>query len=133
MGFTSSTSARHSRRRARMEPPDRGARQRASDAGIGTLLRAIVEGARVTVALVADTRVPGREKLAAAAALLYLLSPIDLISDMFLGIGQLDDLGVLFWAWRRLLQGAGRDLVEEHWRGDDRALELVLGFAGVED
>jgi uncharacterized membrane protein YkvA (DUF1232 family) len=131
MAFTSS--AGRARSRARMEPPDRNAHARTSDAGPGTLVRAVVEGLRVTVAVAADPRVSVREKLVAGAALLYLISPIDLISDVFLGIGQLDDLGILFWGWRHLMQAAGRDVVADHWRGDLRAMDLVLGFAGVED
>jgi uncharacterized membrane protein YkvA (DUF1232 family) len=40
-------------------------------------------------------RVPLRGVAAMAGALLYLVSPVDVIPDWFIGIGQLDDLGVL--------------------------------------
>ena len=132
MSFTSASTGR-ARHRARMEPPERDTRARAQEAGIATIVKAVVEGLRVSVALAGDPRVAGRDKAMAALALVYLVFPIDLIPDMFLGFGQLDDLGLIFWGWRRLLQGAGRDLIAEHWRGDTAALDLVLGFAGVED
>jgi len=35
-----------------------------------------------------------KTKIFMALALLYLVSPIDFIPDFFLGIGELDDMGV---------------------------------------
>ena len=41
---------------------------------------------------------PLRVKVLGMVAFLYALSPIDLIPDIFLGIGIIDDVGVLFLA-----------------------------------
>lgn len=38
---------------------------------------------------------PGLKRAISMGALAYVVSPIDLIPDLFLGVGQLDDLGIL--------------------------------------
>ncbi len=51
---------------------------------------------RLAWRLYRDPRVsPRLKKFVPALGLLYLLSPIDLVPDFFLGLGQLDDLGVM--------------------------------------
>lgn len=116
-----------SRRQAPLEPPE----GRTRSAGPATLVRAVIEGARLTFALIADARVPSADKFAALAGLGYLLWPLDLIPDFIPIVGQLDDLGLVIWSWRRLLQAAGDDVIRDRWRGDEKALRLVLSFAGV--
>lgn len=128
------------RRRARMDtPPRRGGRSAAGDAADPTvrsgraLLRAVSSGARLTTALLRDARVPPADKLAATAALVYLVSPVDLIADVLPVVGHLDDLGVIVWSWRRLLQAAGADVIEDLWTADGRSLDLVLAAAGLDE
>lgn len=82
--------------------------------------------AKLLVRLVRDPRVPVRHKVAAAAAAAYVVSPIDLIPDFFLGLGVLDDLVLAALAVAYLIDGAGRDVVVEHWDGTEDALDLVL-------
>ncbi|MEA3501722.1 MAG: DUF1232 domain-containing protein, partial [Actinomycetota bacterium] len=50
----------------------------------------------------------------------------DLIPDFIAGIGQLDDLIVVAIALNHLIDGAGRELIEEHWDGSADSLDLVL-------
>ena len=51
---------------------------------------------RLVWRLLRDDRVsPWLKRLGPIGALLYLISPIDLVPDVFLGLGQLDDLGVI--------------------------------------
>ncbi len=76
--------------------------------------------------LVRDPRVSVRRKTFAAAALVYVVSPIDLIPDFVAGIGQLDDLIVVAIALNHLIAGAGREVIEEHWDGSVDSLDLVL-------
>lgn len=57
------------------------------------------------------------KRLPVVLAVVYLIVPIDLIPDMFLGVGQLDDLGVmglmaLSLSW--LPRFAPADVVAEH-------------------
>ena len=73
-----------------------------------------------------DPRVSVKRKTFAAAAMIYVVSPIDLIPDFIAGIGQLDDLIVVAIALNHLIDGAGREIVEEHWDGSEDSLDLVL-------
>ena len=73
-----------------------------------------------------DPRVSVKRKAFAAAAMIYVISPIDLIPDFIAGIGQLDDLIVVAIALNHLIDGAGREIVEEHWDGSEDSLDLVL-------
>jgi uncharacterized membrane protein YkvA (DUF1232 family) len=66
-----------------------------------------------------DPRVSSRLKsVVPVLAVLYVLSPIDLIPDFLLGLGQVDDLGVLglaFFAGLRLIRRfAPSSVVDEH-------------------
>lgn len=76
--------------------------------------------------IVRDRRVPMRRKVLAAAALVYIVSPIDVIPDVIFGIGWLDDIVLAAVVLQHLLAGAGADLVAEHWDGSQDALDLVL-------
>ena len=64
--------------------------------------------------LLHDRRVPLRLRALPLLAVLYVLSPIDLIPDAWLGLGELDDLIVLFLALRALVGLAPQYLVQEH-------------------
>lgn len=75
--------------------------------------------ARLTWRLLRDARVSTWIKaVIPVVALLYLLSPIDAIPDVLLGLGQLDDIGfmgIAVFALTRLLPRlAPRDVVAEH-------------------
>jgi uncharacterized membrane protein YkvA (DUF1232 family) len=48
------------------------------------------------------------------AALAYLLFPIDLIPDVALGLGQLDDVAVLLIGVKLFIELAPPDVVREH-------------------
>jgi len=72
--------------------------------------------------LLRDPRVAPRLKLVApAVALLYLVSPVDLVPDLLVGLGQLDDLGVVAVAilllTRLLPRLAPPEVVREHLAG----------------
>ena len=66
--------------------------------------------------LLNDARVSLFPKLIIPAAILYVLSPIDFIPDLMLGLGQLDDLGVLALAIALFIEFCPRAIVEEHRR-----------------
>jgi uncharacterized membrane protein YkvA (DUF1232 family) len=81
--------------------------------------------------LLGDARVPRGTKLMLAALLAYLLSPVDLVPDFVPVAGQLDDAILLALALRRLVRGAGPEIVRRHWPGPERSLAAVLRLAGV--
>lgn len=78
-----------------------------------------------------DPRVPKRVKVEVGAAAAYLVLPIDVIPDFIPGLGQLDDVAIVGWAVRRLLMGAGENVLREHWQGSDRGLEVLLQIAAA--
>lgn len=85
--------------------------------------------AKLCARLLRDPRVPRKTKALLGGAALYLLSPIDLIPEMFFPvIGRVDDLILLAFALHRLLDAVEPEVLEELWDGDGDALELVTAF-----
>ena len=82
-------------------------------------------------ALGKDERVPRSSKMLVGGALLWVASPIDLIPEFIPVLGPLDDILVVTLVLRHLVRTAGPDVVVEHWRGDPRALAMLLRIAGV--
>ena len=82
--------------------------------------------------LATDPRVPRREKILAGAAAAYLVLPLDLVPDFLPLVGQADDWWVALAALRRLVAGAGYEVVYDLWRGTDEGLAVVLSVAGVD-
>lgn len=71
--------------------------------------------ARLCWSLLADSRVAFFLKLIPVAALIYFLSPYDLLPDLMIpGLGQLDDLLLLVLAGRIFLYLVPADIVREH-------------------
>ncbi len=64
--------------------------------------------------LLLDSRVPAITKIVPFITVAYLVSPVDLLPDLALGLGQLDDLAVLFIGLRMFIDLCPVDLVEEH-------------------
>ncbi len=67
--------------------------------------------------LMLDRRVPLRLKLIIPAALLYLVSPIDLFPDIFPFLGHTDDLIVVVLALASFLLMVPRSVLQEHFTG----------------
>lgn len=64
--------------------------------------------------LMLDPRVPFLPKLIVPAILLYVLSPLDLIPDVLLVVGQLDDLALIFFGTKWFIQLCPPDVVMEY-------------------
>lgn len=69
---------------------------------------------RLAWRLLWDPRVPGWTKLVPFFTLLYIISPVDFVADWFLGLGQLDDLGVLLVGVRLFAALAPQEIVLQH-------------------
>lgn len=80
--------------------------------------------------LMGDDRVPRRHKLLLGALIGYLALPFDLVPDFIPVAGQLDDAVLVALVLRAILRGGGPELVEEHWRGPEASLAVVLRLAG---
>jgi uncharacterized membrane protein YkvA (DUF1232 family) len=75
----------------------------------------LIRQGRLAWRLFRDRRVPGWLKLIPFAGIAYLLSPIDLIPDVFLpGLGELDDLTVILLSVKAFIDLAPTDVVNEH-------------------
>ncbi len=80
------------------------------------VLTQLVRTLRLVWRLLNDSRVSILPKLIIPAAALYVISPIDLIPDVILGLGQLDDIGVVTLAIALFIELCPRKIVEEHRR-----------------
>jgi len=87
------------------------------------LLSEVVREARLTWYLLTDGRVSSGVKMIPLATLLYILSPIDLLPDPILGLGQLDDLAALILGVKIFIEMCPREIVREH-------LERMTSMAG---
>ncbi len=79
-------------------------------------LAKIVRTLRLLWRLLLDPRVSLFPKLIPVAALVYVLSPIDLLPDFILGLGQLDDLGIVMLGIALFVELCPKEIVAEHRR-----------------
>ncbi len=80
------------------------------------VLGQLVQTFRLVWRLMQDPRVPIFPKLIIPAAIIYVLSPIDLLPDFILGLGQVDDVAIFFFGVKAFIEMCPPDIVEEHRR-----------------
>ncbi len=78
------------------------------------MLHALWIQLRLTWRLIRDPRVPVWSKAIPVLTLAYILSPLDLIPDVIIGLGQLDDLALFMGAMRLFEAVSPDDVVAEH-------------------
>jgi uncharacterized membrane protein YkvA (DUF1232 family) len=78
-----------------------------------------------------DPRVPRRAKIAVLLAVVWVVSPIDLIPEFLPVIGPLDDIVVVALALRYAGRQVPRDVILAAWPGEPRLLERLLGPRGA--
>jgi uncharacterized membrane protein YkvA (DUF1232 family) len=78
------------------------------------MLWALLRQAQLAVRLLREPRVPAVLKAVPAMALVYLVSPIDVIPDFLPGLGQLDDVGVLLAALELFVRMSPIDAAAHH-------------------
>jgi len=81
--------------------------------------------------LLKDTRVPTAEKALFVAAIVYVVSPLDFIPDVFPFIGQVDDIYVVALTLLRLVNKTDASVVREHWSGGGDIVSLADSVAGI--
>lgn len=81
--------------------------------------------------LLKDARVPTAEKALFVAAIIYVISPIDLIPDIFPFIGQVDDIYMVALSLLRLLNRTNEDVVRSHWSGGGDIVSLSDSIARI--
>ena len=86
---------------------------------------------RLCGGLLMDARVPVTEKALFAAAIVYAISPLDLIPDIFPFVGQIDDLYLISLTLLRLLNYTDEEIVREHWKGGGDIIPLASSIANL--
>lgn len=64
-----------------------------------------------------DSRVPLAEKAFLVGAVIYVISPLDLIPDIIPFVGQVDDLYLVSLTMLRLLMRTPDEVIRDHWEG----------------
>lgn len=75
--------------------------------------------------LLKDARVPVAEKALLIGAIIYVISPLDMIPDFIPFVGEVDDLYLVALTLLRLLNRAPDDVLREHWDGGGDPVRLV--------
>ena len=78
------------------------------------MLRGFIDQIRLTWALMRDPRVPLWAKAIPVLGIIYVLSPLDFIPDVMIGLGQLDDLAIVLAGMRLFAAVVPADIVEQH-------------------
>lgn len=81
--------------------------------------------------LLRDARVPTAEKALFLAAIVYVISPLDFIPDVFPFIGQVDDLYVVALTLLRLVNRTDESVVRQHWGGGGDIVILADSIANI--
>ena len=81
--------------------------------------------------LLKDARVPTAEKALFVAAIVYVISPIDFIPDVFPFIGQVDDLYVVALVLLRLINRTDESVVRSLWPGGGDVVSLADSIANL--
>ena len=85
--------------------------------GLLRTLSRIPDYGRLVFGLMWDSRVSLLDRVLVGASVVYLVSPLDILPDVFPVLGQIDDLFFLVFSLTRLFERARRDVVLSHWRG----------------
>lgn len=71
--------------------------------------------------------VPRRARVAMVVAIVWVLSPIDLVPEFLPVIGPLDDVVAVVLLFRYAARSVPRRVLLDAWPGDPRLLERVIG------
>ncbi len=81
--------------------------------------------------MMTDGRVPVAEKALFVGAIVYVISPLDLIPDIFPFIGQVDDLYLVAMVLLRLLNRTDETVVRENWDGGGDIVSLAKTISSI--
>lgn len=84
------------------------------------------------VGIMSDPRIPAKFKLALLSAILYVLSPLDLIPEAVLGVaGLIDDAGILIILLDLLFNALSLEpdvlaqVLQDHWHGEEDLVSTI--------
>lgn len=90
--------------------------------------RTVPDFAYLICKLMLDPDVPSSRKLDLGLALLYVLSPLDLVPDSVPLLGKLDDAYAIAVSVAKLLRGTERDVILRHWLGEPETIDSVRAW-----
>jgi len=114
--------AGRARRQAEEEDQDVGGPRRGAKRTVMHYIRQLPQYLRLLGGLLTDRRVGTVDKLLVLGAIVYIVTPIDLIPDFIPFFGEIDDVYLLVIALQRLVENAGRLVLLDHWTGSPRDL-----------
>jgi uncharacterized membrane protein YkvA (DUF1232 family) len=97
------------------------------EASTKDLVFAIPDIVRLIWRVVRDERAPRLTRYGLVAMGAYLALPFDVLPDNIPVVGQIDDVLVLTVGVRTLLRRVPDQILREHWSGEDRVLDRLLG------
>ena len=97
------------------------------EASTRDLVFALPDILRLLWRVIRDKRTPRLVRGGLVAVAAYLAMPFDVIPDWLPVLGQVDDVVVLTVGVRTLLRQVPEPVLREHWTGEKRVLEAVLG------
>jgi uncharacterized membrane protein YkvA (DUF1232 family) len=100
-------------------------------ARMGNFLMFLPNMFRLLGRLIKDARVPVAEKALFAAAIVYVIMPLDFIPDVFPFIGQVDDIYLVALTLLRLINRTDERIVREHWSGGGDIAKLADSVASI--
>lgn len=84
--------------------------------------------------LAIDKEVPVKEKAKLAGAIVYFISPFDLLPEALSGpLGYIDDVAMAAFVLNNLINKTNPEIVRRHWAGDKNILDLIQQILQVAD
>jgi uncharacterized membrane protein YkvA (DUF1232 family) len=84
--------------------------------------------------LLADSRVPAKEKAKLGLVVAYFISPLDLMPEAIFGpIGFADDVALAAMVLHALSESVDETILEEHWAGEEPVLALLRRVLEIVD
>lgn len=103
---------------------------RPRDVRLRELVQVVPDIARLCRDLLLDRSTPLGVRIAIAALLLWLISPVDLIPEFIPVLGPLDDVIVAMLVLRFARRRLGTGGVRDRWRGTPEGFALLEGVMG---
>lgn len=110
---------------ASAEPVLEGTPRTGAKKTVSNTLKQLPNFFRLLYGLVTDKRVQRVDKLMVAGAIAYILLPLDFVPDFLPFVGEVDDLFLIILSVQRLINNAGRRVVEDHWMGEPDELSSL--------
>jgi len=66
------------------------------------------------------------DKAKLAGAIVYYLSPLDIIPEMLIGpLGFADDIAVAAYVLNQIINNNDPEIIRKHWAGEGEVLEII--------